>query len=176
MNTKSNQGMIHKFRVTRVDGSSAYGQKHHNCRYFVLDLTHDQHAPAAMRAYSASCRATHPQLSADIDAMLEKAAPTLHGMRVVLDPSLAPDQVVVRNPDQGAIAPHGHNGGAGFIGGQWHGPVSFGKPPAQAPARQPSIIDLADALDVIEQYPDRPETGMLKAYQLLQERMGSSGA
>lgn len=62
------QGMFHKFDVRRTDGSSEPGGKHHGCRYFVLDLTHDQHAPAAMRAYAASCRATHPHLAADIDA------------------------------------------------------------------------------------------------------------
>jgi hypothetical protein len=60
------QGIFEKFTVHRNDGSDAPGGKHHGCAYFVLDLDHDQHAPAAMRAYANSCRATHPELSADI--------------------------------------------------------------------------------------------------------------
>jgi hypothetical protein len=62
------QGIFRKFDVRRVDGSDKSGGKHYGCRYYVLDLTHDQHAPAAMRAYAAACRATHPQLAADIEA------------------------------------------------------------------------------------------------------------
>lgn len=61
------QGMFRKFEVRRVDGSDQPGGKHHGCRYFVLDLNHDQHAPAALRAYAAACRATHPQLANDIE-------------------------------------------------------------------------------------------------------------
>jgi hypothetical protein len=62
------QGLFRKFDVRRVDGSDQPGGKHHGCRYYVLDLNHDQHAPAAMRAYAAVCRATHPHLAADIEA------------------------------------------------------------------------------------------------------------
>lgn len=62
------QGLFRKFDVRRTDGSSEPGGKHHGCRYFVLDLTHDQHAPAAMRAYATACRATHPHLADDIEA------------------------------------------------------------------------------------------------------------
>lgn len=62
------QGMFRKFEVRRVDGSDQPGGKHYGCRYFVLDLNHDPHAPPAMRAYAAACRATHPQLAADIEA------------------------------------------------------------------------------------------------------------
>lgn len=62
------QGLFRKFDVRRVDGSDQPGGKHYGCRYYVLDLNHDQHAPAAMRAYAAACRATHPQLASDIEA------------------------------------------------------------------------------------------------------------
>jgi hypothetical protein len=62
------QGMYRKFIVERTDGQSRPGNKHYGCRYFVLDLTHDQHAPAAMRAYASACAVTHPQLAADIVA------------------------------------------------------------------------------------------------------------
>ncbi|MBR7747417.1 hypothetical protein [Undibacterium baiyunense] len=62
------QGMFSKFHVERVDGSSAKGGKHHGCRYWVLDLDHDKHAPAAMRGYAEDCKETHPILSAEIFA------------------------------------------------------------------------------------------------------------
>lgn len=60
------QGLFHKFNVQRVDGSDKEGGKHHGCAYFVLDLDHDQHAAAALRAYAHSCKNTHPELSADL--------------------------------------------------------------------------------------------------------------
>lgn len=60
------QGLFRKFHVRRVDGSDEPGGKHFGCNYFVLDLTHDQHAPAAMRAYAQSCQETHPELAQDI--------------------------------------------------------------------------------------------------------------
>lgn len=62
------QGIFEKFRVGRTDGSDAPGGKHHGCRYFVLDLDHDQHAPAGMRGYAADCRDTHPVLADEIEA------------------------------------------------------------------------------------------------------------
>lgn len=62
------QGLFRKFEVHRADGTDGPGCKHEGCRYFVLDLTHDAFAPAAMQAYAAACRDTHPQLAADIEA------------------------------------------------------------------------------------------------------------
>lgn len=68
MNTdKRTTGLIHKFTVTRNDGQSAPGQKHDGCDYFVLDLTHDPHAAAAIKAYAASCRKDYPKLAEDLD-------------------------------------------------------------------------------------------------------------
>jgi hypothetical protein len=61
-----NRGLYGKYFVERTDGSSASGGKHHNCEYFVLDLTHDKHAPAALRAYAESCKDEYPQLAADL--------------------------------------------------------------------------------------------------------------
>jgi hypothetical protein len=61
------QGLFDKFTVKRNDGSDAPGRKHFGCRYFVLDLDHDPHAAAAMKAYAESCRATHPKLAEDIE-------------------------------------------------------------------------------------------------------------
>jgi hypothetical protein len=61
-----NVGLVHKYRVERTDGSSAPGGKHTDCEYFVLDLTHDKHAKAALLAYAASCRVEYPQLAEDL--------------------------------------------------------------------------------------------------------------
>lgn len=58
-------GIYHKFNVTRVDGAHQPGHKHDGCKYFVLDLTHDKHAPAAMAAYAESCRENYPALAHD---------------------------------------------------------------------------------------------------------------
>lgn len=60
------RGLYNKFEVRRVDGSSEPGGKHHGCEYFVLDLTHDKHAPAALLAYANSCAAEYPLLAADL--------------------------------------------------------------------------------------------------------------
>lgn len=62
------QGLFHKFTVQRTDGSSRPGGRHHDCEYFVLDVDHDPHAPAALQAYAAACAESHPQLSADLIA------------------------------------------------------------------------------------------------------------
>lgn len=79
----TNRGIYHKFNITRTDRSSASGGKHENCRYFVLDLNHDPHAPAALLAYAESCKDTHPVLSADLrkESMTDKLTPseTLYG-------------------------------------------------------------------------------------------------
>lgn len=60
------KGLYNKFRVERVDGSSEPGGKHHGCEYFVLDLTHDKHAKAALHAYAESCKEEYPLLAADL--------------------------------------------------------------------------------------------------------------
>lgn len=66
-------GLYEKFSVRRTDGSSGIGQKHHGCRYFVLDLTHDIHAPKALRGYIESCAADYPVLAADLEKWAEPA-------------------------------------------------------------------------------------------------------
>lgn len=62
------QGVFRKFDVRRVDGSDAPGGKHHGCRYFVLDIDHDEFVPAALRAYAEKCAPTHPHLAAELVA------------------------------------------------------------------------------------------------------------
>lgn len=65
MNDKT-RGIYRKFDIQRTDGSSELGEKHHHCRYFVLDLEHDPFAVPALKAYATACRKTHPQLSHDL--------------------------------------------------------------------------------------------------------------
>ena len=60
------RGLYNKYEVHRVDGKDAPGEKHNGCRYFVLDLDHDPHAQAALRAYSESCEADYPILGAEL--------------------------------------------------------------------------------------------------------------
>lgn len=60
------EGLYEKFVVTRTDGRSAEGEKHHQCRYFVIDLTHDLAAPAALRAYADVVEGRHPSFAADL--------------------------------------------------------------------------------------------------------------
>ena len=60
------RGLYNKFSVTRTDGSSEPGGKHDGCHYFVLDLSHDPHAVAALRAYAQSCEKDYPLLAADL--------------------------------------------------------------------------------------------------------------
>jgi hypothetical protein len=70
---KRSAGLFTKFEVTRVDGRDRIGCKHDGCRYFVLDLTHDPFAQAAVRAYADVCRKEYPQLAADLgDWLLDK--------------------------------------------------------------------------------------------------------
>lgn len=63
---EKNRGLYGKFYVERVDGTSEPGKKHDGCDYFVLDLTHDKHAYAAVRAYIDSCRVEYPLLADDL--------------------------------------------------------------------------------------------------------------
>ncbi len=60
------RGLYNKFRVTRVDGTHAVGQKHDACQYFVLDLTHDPYAFDAVQAYADACANEYPLLAVDL--------------------------------------------------------------------------------------------------------------
>lgn len=60
------EGLYQKFRVERTDGRSAPGEKHAECRYFVLDLDHDEFALPAVEAYADACESAHPELAADL--------------------------------------------------------------------------------------------------------------
>ena len=57
------QGYYRKYSVKRLKDKT---KKHARCEYFVLDLNHDTHALAALRAYAKSCEAEFPELAADL--------------------------------------------------------------------------------------------------------------
>lgn len=66
------QGLYRKFGpIRRTDGRDEPGQKHENCRYFVLDIDHDIHARAAIEAYAKSCKEEYPLLAADLERWLK---------------------------------------------------------------------------------------------------------
>lgn len=65
-NSDHTRGLYRKYNVHRTDGGSMKGAKHENCEYFVLDLTHDKHALAALQAYADSCKEEYPTLAHDL--------------------------------------------------------------------------------------------------------------
>lgn len=68
----ADRGLYQKFSVERRDGQSLPGEKHHNCQYFVLDLTHDEHAIPALAAYVLSCEETYPLLANDLRRKIQE--------------------------------------------------------------------------------------------------------
>ena len=64
------RGLYQKYKIERSDGTSGPGGKHEYCPYFVLDLEHDKHAKAAIRAYAESCAKEFPELAKDLKKML----------------------------------------------------------------------------------------------------------
>ena len=69
------RGIYKKYHVSRVDGRDAPGEKHDDCFYFVLDVTHDPHSLAALRAYANSCRLEYPKLAAELDNIVKACSP-----------------------------------------------------------------------------------------------------
>ncbi len=63
---KAERGLYDKFVVRRRDGRDAPGQKHDGCRYFVIDMDHDEHAKDALRAYAENCSTDLPALADDL--------------------------------------------------------------------------------------------------------------
>jgi hypothetical protein len=68
---KHKAGLYRKFEVRRTDGSDGPTGKHADCNYFVLDITHDPFAIPALKAYAAACRKEYPNLSADLESLVE---------------------------------------------------------------------------------------------------------
>lgn len=66
------RGLYRKYsKVERADGSSGTGGKHEKCEFFVLDLEHDKHAKAALKAYADSCAKEFPELAKDLHHLIE---------------------------------------------------------------------------------------------------------
>lgn len=66
------RGLYRKYGVQRVDGRA---DKHEGCEYFVLDLTHDMFAPAALTAYADACAEKFPALARDLRALVARSNP-----------------------------------------------------------------------------------------------------
>jgi hypothetical protein len=79
MINKKNLGLYEKFVVTRTDNKHLPGEKHEHCKYFVLDLNHDKHAPAAIAAYAESCKDEYPALATDLRSWLVKDGKRIEG-------------------------------------------------------------------------------------------------
>ena len=76
------RGLSRKFDVKRTDGGHQKGRRHHNCRYYVLDLDHDLHALPAIVAYAESCQATHPRLAMDLLRLADEIVDQLTELRL----------------------------------------------------------------------------------------------
>ena len=60
-------GIFRKFNVERTDGTDRKpGDKHFNCVYFVLDISHDKFAGPALMAYADACEKELPELARDV--------------------------------------------------------------------------------------------------------------
>ena len=65
MNDKQ-RGLYAKYRP--IERADAPNEKHEDCEYFVLDLTHDPFAREAALMYAFRCRDEYPQLAEDLAA------------------------------------------------------------------------------------------------------------
>jgi hypothetical protein len=63
------RGLYHKYDVVRADGRQ---HLHEGCDYFVLDLTHDEFARGAIKAYADACEEKFPALAQDLRVKLEQ--------------------------------------------------------------------------------------------------------
>ncbi len=85
---KTKVGLYEKFIVTRTDGKSAPGQKHHGCEYFVLDVDHDPFAGPALEAYANACRSKFELLAQDMQIRAAN-----NRMKFGEEPHPAPSQI-----------------------------------------------------------------------------------
>lgn len=63
--------MYGKYEVRRADRRDEPGEKHADCKLFVLDLTHDVHARAALQHYGRLVATDRPALKTDIEDLLQ---------------------------------------------------------------------------------------------------------
>jgi hypothetical protein len=69
INSDKERGLYKKYNVSRVDDPTG---KHKDCEYFVLDLTHDKHARAALQRYTYCCELEYPELAKDLRKLSAK--------------------------------------------------------------------------------------------------------
>jgi len=62
--SQKERGMYRKFIVKRCDGRDQTDRA--GAVYFVLDMTYDPYAKAAVEAYVTACFDTHPKLAIDL--------------------------------------------------------------------------------------------------------------
>jgi hypothetical protein len=79
---KRAKGLYNKFEVKRTDGQSEPGQKHENCRYFVLDLDCDPYAIPAIQAYAEACDDEYPNLALDLQLNFGRQPPAAQDVSV----------------------------------------------------------------------------------------------
>ncbi|KKK98465.1 hypothetical protein LCGC14_2642470 [marine sediment metagenome] len=63
-------GLYGKYRVEKIADPKG---KHNDCFFFVLDITHDPLARAALATYAILCREIDEQLADDLTYALDKA-------------------------------------------------------------------------------------------------------
>jgi hypothetical protein len=73
---KKFDGLDDRYSVARVDGRSAEGEKHHGCKYFVIDMTHDYCALSAIEQYGLACKSEYPKLAKDLFDRMERCCPS----------------------------------------------------------------------------------------------------
>ncbi len=71
-NDPEKQQGLNMDKWTVVNGANPY--KHRDCKFFVLDLTHDKFSIPALRVYAMACREEYPQLADDILKMIEEVS------------------------------------------------------------------------------------------------------
>jgi len=64
-------GLFEKYTVQRTDGTDQPGERHYDCAYFVLDLTHDSAARLAATVYAAVAQNWNPELSRDLKVLVK---------------------------------------------------------------------------------------------------------
>ena len=60
------RGLYQKYTVKRTDGRDALGERHHGCKYLVLDLTHDKYARIAAVYYAQRIINVNPTFSKEL--------------------------------------------------------------------------------------------------------------
>lgn len=66
------EGLYAKYRVERLDGQDQPGARHHGCRYFPLDLSHDPDGRAVAAIYASLVEAERPRMAQDLRTLVKR--------------------------------------------------------------------------------------------------------